>query len=466
MKRIDRDRFASASFPSSGQRPNCHKAPALRLGRIIAFCFFFSSELLLAQSPSANSASAVAIDRVTALPVARKNLKLTTTQPGRIIPFEETSITSKLSGFVESVMVDIGDAVKKDQILMRLSIPEMADEIKQKEALLAQTEAEILQSESTVLAAKAAMESTAAGIEEAKAGNGRVAAELEKAKAEYARIQQLSASGAVTQKLAEESLSHLRAAEAAGLEVHAKVKSAEASHRQAAANIEKSNADVNAAKARRDVAQANLGQIRTMLGYLEIKSPFDGVVTQRAVDTGRYVQPAHSNAAPLLMVARMDKVRVCIEVPEMEASAVDAGEHGDMVAIQIQSFGKKVIEGRLSRTSWGLDSSNRSLRTEVDLTNADRLLRPGMYASATIALDQRTDILVLPITAVIRKDDTTSCCIVKGDKIEIRPIELGLRCGPEVEIVSGLQDGDVVVMARGDGLKQGQSVAIIAAPAK
>jgi HlyD family secretion protein len=406
------------------------------------------------------------VDRVTALPVTKKNLKLTTTQPGRMVAFEETAMTSKLSGFVEAVLVDIGDTVKKDQVLMRLSIPEMADELRQKEAMLSQAEAEIQQAESGVRAAKAVLETAAAGVDEAGAGKSRVLAEVERAKSEHARIQKLAASGTVTNKLADEMLSQLRAAEAAGLEIDAKVKSAEAAQRQAAANIEKAQADVGAAQARRSVAQANLGHVRTMMGYLEIKSPFDGVVVQRAVDTGRFVQPAHSNALPLLVVAQTDKVRVCVEVPEMEASAIDAGEKGDSALISIQSLGKKTIEGRVSRTAWGLDSSNRSLRVEIDVPNTDRFLRPGMYASVTITLDQRSDVMVLPLTAIIRKEEATGCCVVKDNKIEIRPIVLGLRSGPEVEILSGLQPGEVVVMARGEGLKDGQPVVVITPAAK
>ena len=150
----------------------------------------------------------------------------------------------------------------------------------------------------------------------------------------------------------------------------------------------------------------------------------------------------------------------------MEAAAVDAGEKGDMAIISIQSLGKKAIEGRVSRTAWGLDQSNRSLRIEIDVPNTDRLLRPGMYASVTIALDQRTDVVVLPLTAIVRKEETVVCCIVKDNKIDIRPIVLGLRSGPEVEILSGLQPGEVVVMARGEGLTEGQAVAIITSVAK
>ncbi|MDZ4849939.1 MAG: efflux RND transporter periplasmic adaptor subunit [Pirellulaceae bacterium] len=426
--------------------------------------FATPSPLSLAQSSSEQADKSV-LDRVTAAPVTRKNMKWTTTQPGRIVADEETQIASKLSGFVESVLVDIGDEVKKNQILMRLSIPEMADELKQKEALLVQAEAEVQQAESAVNAAKAALETAASGIDEAQAGKARVTAELQRVKAEHTRIQQLASTGAVTTKLADETLSQLRAVEASGMEVDAKVKSAEAHRRQADANVQKMKADVEAAVARQAVATANRGHVRTMMHYLEIKAPFDGVVTQRAVDTGHFVQPAHSNASPLLVIAKTEKLRVSIEVPEMEASSVDAGEKGDAVVITVQSFNKKPIEGRITRTAWGLDSTNRSLRTEVDIVNKDKLLRPGMYASATITLDQRTDVVVLPITAILRKDETTHCCVVKDGKIEIRPIELGLRSGAEVEIVSGLQAGEIVVMARGDALVQGQSVVVIAPPA-
>jgi membrane fusion protein (multidrug efflux system) len=121
------------------------------------------------------------------------------------------------------------------------------------------------------------------------------------------------------------------------------------------------------------------------------------------------------------------------------------------------------MKAKLLRCAWSVDPNNRSMRTETDLPNPDKLLRPGMYASITIFLDKRTDVLVLPITAINKKDGAPYCCVVHDGKISHRPIELGLKVGPEVEIKSGLNASDVVVTIRGESLVDGQTVSVIAA---
>src|SRR5207344_1480824 len=116
--------------------------------------------------------SATAIDRVTAGKPVRKTLKLITTQPGRIEAFEEAPLYPKLAGYVQEVLVDIGDSVKKDQLLIKLSIPEMLDEVKQMEALVKQSEAEISQADAAVKSADAMAGTAEAKVVQAKAGVG------------------------------------------------------------------------------------------------------------------------------------------------------------------------------------------------------------------------------------------------------------------------------------------------------
>lgn len=115
----------------------------------------------------------------------------------------------------------------------------------------------------------------------------------------------------------------------------------------------------------------------------------------------------------------------------------------------------------MTRTSWSLDPTNRSLRVEIDLPNENELLRPGKYASVTIELDQRENTLVLPITAIVREDRKTFCCCVESRQIKRKDIELGLRSGNEVEVLSGIDLNDTVVLARADSLQEGQQVEII-----
>ena len=162
----------------------------------------------------------------------------------------------------------------------------------------------------------------------------------------------------------------------------ANIDSAKAKLREAEANINKAKADMVAAAARVRVAESNVSQAETMLLYTEIQAPFDGIVTHRSVDTGHYVQPANdTNSKPLLVVASTEKVRVFVDIPEMEAPLINAGfdddQVGDMAIIRAQSLQDQTFEARITRSSWSLDAMNRSLTAEIDLPNAKNELLPG-----------------------------------------------------------------------------------------
>jgi HlyD family secretion protein len=393
----------------------------------------------------------------------RKTITLATTQPGQIEAFEQTPLFAKVAGYVDKVFVDIGDSVKKDQVLIKLSAPEMLDDVEQKEALVAQAEAEVKQAESTVQASEAATNTAQARITEVEAGITRADAEHERWKSEHARIKELAAKGSVTKKLEEETLSQLHSAEASTQEAAAKVKSARATFYEAQANVGKSKADLVAAEARLRVAKSDLARSKTMLEYLEIKAPFDGTVTRRLVDTGHYVSGAGGgDKNPLMVVARTDVVRILVEVPELEAAHVNAG---DPVRVKVQALEVKEFDAKVIRTSWTLLEANHSLRAEIDVPNPDGLLRPGMYASVVIRLDERQDALTLPVAAIVRDAGAAYCWSVDSGKIERRPIELGLRSGGDIEIVSGLDSDQVVVVKPAEALRPGQQV-LIAPPAK
>jgi HlyD family secretion protein len=438
----------------------CSRLAVLALATAPVFVFSGCTRQTAAESAAAAAAdaSASAVDRVTAAPPARKTLQRYTTQPGRIEAFEQTPLYPKLAGFVDEVLVDIGDAVTKDDPLVKLWIPEMEDDVAQKEALVSQAEAELRQATAAIKACQAAVQTASALVHQADAGVTRAAGEHERWEAEHTRIKQLAANGSVTQKLVEEALSQLRAAEAARQEAAARVESAKAAHAEAEVNVEKAEADQGAAEAKLRVAQADLARAQTMLGYAEIKAPFDGIVTQRNVDTRHFVHPTNGASKPLVVVARNDQVRVFVDVPESEAALIDCGEKGDAATVRVQALADREFEAVVTRSSWSLDPRNRSLRVEIDIDNPEGVLRPGMYATAHILLDERADALTLPVTAVLREGLETFCCCVESGKIAHRKIALGLRSGADVEILSGLDAGDTVVLARGESLQPGQAV--------
>jgi RND family efflux transporter MFP subunit len=400
------------------------------------------------------------VPEVTAAKPEQRVLTLSTTQPGRIEAFERTPLFAKVAGYVEEVKVDIGDAVEKDEVLVRIAVPELVDELREKEAIVAQAQAEVQQAESMITASRAAAETAQSRIAEVDAGMIRAKADVDRWRSEHDRIKELAAKGSITRKLEEETLNALRAAEAAVQETVARGQSARTGFHESQAKIGTAEADKVAAEARHKVAIASIDRCKTMLSYTEIKAPYAGIITSRAVDTGHFVQPVSGpKSTPLLEVARTDTVRIFVEVPELEAGQVDVG---DPVEVRVQAADGPTIHAAVTRTSGALRESNHSLCVEIDVPNPERRLRSGMYATVTIRLDERPEAIVIPVTSVIRDGAANVCCVVQDGKIMRRPVELGLRSGAFFEVRSGLDGHTPIVIRQPELFRDGQDVRIAA----
>jgi RND family efflux transporter MFP subunit len=173
------------------------------------------------------------------------------------------------------------------------------------------------------------------------------------------------------------------------------------------ADEDKAAADVKAAAARLDVAKAAVREVKARQGYLEIKAPFDGVVTRRSVNRGALVKSGDNHV--LFSVARIDPVRVVIHVPEADAGLVAAGQDVRMALQGPEQTGKVV------RTSWSLEPGSRTLRTEIDLPNDKGLLRPGMYVHAKLTAELPAAWAV-PAAAVGKLGDDAILYLVENGK--------------------------------------------------
>ncbi|MGO9109489.1 MAG: efflux RND transporter periplasmic adaptor subunit [Thermoguttaceae bacterium] len=412
-------------------------------------------------SSSANPPQATAPPvRVTAAKPVRKTLRLESVQPGQIEAFEQTPLFVKLPAYVEKLYVDIGDRVEQGKPVADLSIPELHDEAHQKEAMLVHAKAGVQQATAAVRAAEKAVVTAEAGLREARAGTIRALGQYERWKSEHARIVELEASRSVDRRLVDETQNELSAAEAARGEAEAKVASAEAALVERTVGVEKAQADLTVAQAAVGNAEADLAHTNSLLNYTHVRMPYTGIVVQRNVDRGDFVQPASmATAKPLFIVARSDTVRIFVDVPEMEAPRIELGA---IASVHVQALPNQKIEGTVTRTSWAL-GANRTLRTELDIPNPHGVLRPGMYATAEIVLQQRPNVLALPLAAVVTVDKQALCCCVENDKIVRRPITLGLRTAQEVEVTEGLQGEELVVQAQVGSLQQGQAVDVAGA---
>ncbi|MHC5544356.1 efflux RND transporter periplasmic adaptor subunit, partial [Singulisphaera rosea] len=135
-----------------------------------------------------------------------------------------------------------------------------------------------------------------------------------------------------------------------------------------------------------------------------------------------------------------------------------AVEPGDPVLVQLQALNGKLIEGKVTRTAWALEARTRTLRTEIDVPNPDGKLRPGLYAYATVVVEEHKDTLTVPATALVKEKDKTFCVAVTGNKAVRKPVEIGLNDGMRAEILAGLDGTESVVKANATSLIDGQPV--------
>ncbi|QDU18499.1 efflux RND transporter periplasmic adaptor subunit [Urbifossiella limnaea] len=380
----------------------------MRLDRAVALVALLAAGC--SRPPAGPGAAApAAAPPVTVVKVEKRPVKRVVEQPGAVHPFEETVLHARVGGYVQKLDADIGTRVTRDQVLAELAVPELEEEFKQKEALVRQADAEVTQAKKALAASAAGVAAAKAHVVEAEAGLGRAQAVYVRWQSEAERIGRLVAGGVIDTQTRDETLNQLKSAEAGRAEATAKVTSAGAAVAKADADRDKAAADVAAADARLDVARAGVRRTDALRAYTRIKAPFDGVVTRRTANTGDFV--AADGRHGLFAVARLDPVRVVVNVPEADAGLVDAGT---AVSVALPTAGAPV-SGKVVRTSWALDPGSRTLRTEIDLPNPGGKVRPGMYVVAKLTAELPAEWAV-PAAAVGKANDEPVVFLAEGGK--------------------------------------------------
>jgi RND family efflux transporter MFP subunit len=208
------------------------------------------------------------------------------------------------------------------------------------------------------------------------------------------------------------------------------------------------------------VNAAELKRVQTMLDYARVTAPFAGVITKRYADKGSMLQAGTSSstqAMPLVRLSENSLLRLMVPVPE---SAVPTVHVGQQVNVRVPTLNRS-FPGRVARFAEKVSSATRTMDTEVDVPNPGLILIPGMYAEVNLTLDGRGAVLAVPIPAVDMGPEETSgqvTVVTPENRIEIRKVQLGLQNAASVEIRSGLNSGDLVVMGNRSSLRTGQEV--------
>lgn len=207
-------------------------------------------------------------------------------------------------------------------------------------------------------------------------------------------------------------------------------------------------------------ARANMQRLRQLQGFKRIEAPFSGVITARNIDIGALVDAGTSRE--LFRIAASDKLRVYVQAPQSYAAFIKVGMP---VTVQFSDRPGRDFPGRLARTAAAIDTGSGTLLTQIEMDNASGELLPGSYAEVHLKLES-TRGLRLPVNALIFRAEGLQAAVVTAEKrIALKNIELGRDYGTEVEVVSGLDSDDAVVLNPPDALFENQLVRLAEAPA-
>lgn len=326
---------------------------------------------------------------------------------GRVSPAVEINVFSKLAGKVESVNYDIGDRVKKGDVLFALERTDFINQVKQAEAALSMAEANY-----SSLAGGTLLKQ----LEQAEAN-------YLNAKENYERMKALYEEGAVSKQQFE------------GVELQFTLAKAQYESAVIAAP-----SNLKAAEAQVKQAQAALELARSQLENAVVVSPVSGIVAAKNVNPGEMVSPG----MPVFTIVDLDKVFVEVNISESIINRVQIGQE---VQVRVSSAGNGEFKGIVTNISPSADPRTRAFLAKIELDNPGHRLKGGMFAEVILPTDKRENVILVPQEAVLDMGNEKIVFVVMENTAYRRSVAVGIKDGRDIEIVSGIEEGENVVVA-------------------
>jgi RND family efflux transporter MFP subunit len=387
--------------PGTGRRL---KLVAAMIAMILAIGFFVVQHIKAREHALLETATAARADAPPPVEVVTLSLAPPTQVlrlPGEVRGWYSSTIYARVSGYVAKWFVDIGDRVKKDEVLATIDTPELDSQLEAGEAQLKASEAE-------------------AKVKEADA---------EFAKTTYERWQG-SPKGVVSDQERED---------------------------KKARNVSAA-AQLNAARARVNLDHANVNRLTFLARFKQVTAPYDGVITERRIDIGDLVTAGSTaNTTPMFAIAQYQQIRIFANVPQ---SAVAELPLGTAAQITVSEYPKRVFEGKVTRTSQSIDPRSRTLRIEVDLSNTDLALLPGMYVQVEFHLEPTSFVQVPASALLFRASGPQVALIDHNNTVQFQDVSIARDNGNFVEIASGLSQGDKVALNISNQIANGDRVTV------
>jgi HlyD family secretion protein len=379
-------------------------------------------------------------------------LEIRSVQWGDVRAFDSVDLLPVVSGVLKDQTVDIGDRVKKGQVLATVSSPLLGFEeehaaavLKQAKGQLQGQEARIMAAQAEVVAAKTVVKQRQADVQSAKAGHDRWRSEVE-------RLKKLHKDGVVDKSVLDETETRLLAAQGQLDAAKAALESAKADVAVKEAKLTQTKADLIVARAAVQIAEVAVEKARYMVNLGKIVSPVDGVVTKRNFRNGHYLRSGDQGGQlPLLTIQRVDLVRLIVEVPE---NVLPLTEPGTPVELRFHALpGVKFPDAKVSRIGFAENPKTRTMLAEIDIPNPKAKIRPGMEGRATLVLKGAENAVRVPLTALTpAQGGKQAVYVVRDGKARRTMVVVGERNDKEAEVLSGLTREDTIV-AKAEGLR-------------
>jgi RND family efflux transporter MFP subunit len=375
----------------------------MKPAKVIAVC---ASLWLLTSCGKQDTPSAKAdpAAKVEATKVVAQKLAISVHLPGEIEPYEVVAIFPKVTGFVKSIAVDRGSHVKAGELIAQLEAPEL------------------------------------------NAQRSEAQSKLQAAQSQFAAAEAKVASD-------EGTYEHLKAAAAtpgvvAGNDLFVAQKTLDADRAQLKAQQDNVNA-----------AQQALQAVAQTEAYLQVKAPFDGVVTERNVHPGALVGPAGAPgvAAPMVRIETLSRLRVVVPVPETYAAGVPGGTKVDFT---VPAFPGRTFSGTIARIAHSLDEKTRTMPVELEAANAKGELSPGTFSDVLWPVRRSYPTLFVPTSSVANTLERVFVVRIQDGKSEWVDVKTGATADKMTEVFGDLREGDMVAVRGTDELRPGASVSI------
>jgi RND family efflux transporter MFP subunit len=320
---------------------------------------------------------------------------------GNMTAFDSATLYARATGYIKTRNADIGTRLKEGEALAVIAAPDLDQQLAQARGELVQFQAAVQQAE-------------------ANADLGRVTDQR-------------------TARLVAQGWSSAQQGDTDRLTLAA---------RQAAVAVAKANVTAQ---------EAAVNRLRQLAEFEEIKAPFDGVVTSRLIDVGSLVTADAASGTPAFSMARTDALRVQVFVPQAATFGI---KDGDPATITVSELPGRTFTGRVARNAQALSASTRTLLMEVDVDNKDGALAAGLYSIIHLQVRRPNPVITIPSTAVIFNQDGLRAAVVSDGKVELRRIELDIDNGANVDVRSGLKDGDRIILSPPANVSDGMKVSL------